>query len=222
MMSPTTRCVIFDFANTLSHTPYFWPLGPEFLTIVTEGIFAGDNKALWASPWCRGEISSEDIAKRLSGLSGLTPQRILKGLNEGCANLQLNPAVWRFAQAQRSQGRHAVLATVNMDVFTRIVAPAHGFNRVVDLVVNSSDHGTDDKMTLCEIALRQLDGCTFEDSLLIDDSAGATDAFRERGGTVYHYTSDEAFAKWLETLSSERIVFENESRHESVQTTAAG
>lgn len=192
------RCIIFDFADTLSFTPYFWPLGSRFLTIVTEAIFTGANKASWANPWCCGKLSSEDIAEYLSQLSGLTTKRILEGLNEGCSNLQLNSAIWHFAQAQRAQEKYTVLATVNVDVFTRIVVPAHGFDKVFDVVVNSADYGTEDKNTLCEIAFSQLDGCTFENSLLIDDSTKATDAFRKRGGMVYKYTCDEAFVRWVQ------------------------
>lgn len=190
------RCVVFDFANTLSFTPYFWPLGSEFLAVVNEAIFTGENKALWAGPWCRGELSAEDIAEHLSGLTRIPTRRILEGLNKGCSKLQLNPAIWRFAQAQRAQGRHSVLATINMDVFTHIVVPAHGIDRVFDEVVNSADYGTEDKITLCEIAFGRLENCTFQNSLVIDDSAGVIDAFRKRGSFAYQYTCDEAFAKW--------------------------
>jgi len=123
-------------------------------------------------------------------------------LDAGCANLQLNPAVWRFAQAQRTQGRHTALVTVNMDVFTRVVVPAHGFDRVFDVVVNSADYGTEDKNALCEIAFGQLDDCTFEDSLLIDDMPKCLDAFRARGGMAHQYTTDAAFAEW--TLSFDK------------------
>lgn len=201
------HCIIFDFANTLSHTPYFWPLGSEFETVVTQAIFTGENKTRWASPWCCGTVSSADIAEYLSGLTGITPERILSALDEGCAHLQLNPAIWRFAQAQRAQGRRTVLATVNMDVFTRVVAPAHGFDRVFDVVVNSADYGTEDKNALCEIAFGQLDDCTFENSLIIDDMHKYLDAFRARGGMAYRYTTDEAFAGWA-------LSFEKESDHE--------
>jgi len=44
-----------------------------------------------------------------------------------------------------------------MDAFTRVVVPAHGFERVFDVVVNSADYGTEDKNALCEIAFGQLD-----------------------------------------------------------------
>ncbi len=199
-MSPALRCMVFDFAGTLCSTPYFWPLGPEFLAVVTEAVFTGENKALWAGPWCRGEIGAEDIAEYLSGLTGLTTRRILEGLERGCSDLAMNPAVWRFAREQRARGRRAVLATVNMDVFTRIVTPAHGLHEVFDAVMNSADCGTEDKNALCQAAFNKLDGCCFGNSLLIDDSAKAVESFRSRGGRAHRYTCDEAFAEWVQTL----------------------
>lgn len=75
------RCIIFDFANTLSPTPYFWPLGANFCAIVTEAIFTGENKTRWASPWCCGQFSSAEIAEYLSGLTGHSPGRILTALD---------------------------------------------------------------------------------------------------------------------------------------------
>ncbi|HEY3418073.1 MAG TPA: hypothetical protein VGM23_14435 [Armatimonadota bacterium] len=189
------RCVIFDFANTLCSEFYFAPLGEKFQAVVKEAIFTGENKERWSGPWCCGTRSSVEVADYLSGLTGITPERILAALDEGCANLQLNPAIWRFAQAQRVQGRKTALVTINMDVFTRIVVPAHRFGQVFDVVVNSADYGTEDKNALCEIAFAQLEGCGFASSLMIDDWPTVIEDFRARGGIAYQYTTDEAFAE---------------------------
>lgn len=196
------RCIVFDFANTLCSENYFAPLGDEFQAVVKAAIFTGENKTRWASPWCCNALSSADIAEYLGGLTGITTERILAALDEGCTNLRLNPHIWRFAQAQRALGRRTVLATVNMDVFTRVVVPAHGLDRVFDIVVNSADHGTEDKNALCEIAFAQLEGCNFENSLLIDDWPTVIEAFRARGGMTYQYTTDEAFAEWEASQTS--------------------
>ena len=58
------------------------------------------------------------------------------------------------------------------------------------------DYGTEDKNALCKIAFDRLDGCTFANSLLIDDSPKVIDAFRARGGMAYQYTTEAAFAEW--------------------------
>jgi len=190
------RSTIFDFAGTISATPYFWPLGAEFCNIVTEAIFTGEQKTRWATPWCCGKISSLEIADYLAGLSGVSVAHILTALEEGCTQMQLAPHLWRFAQAQRHAGRQAALVTVNMDVFTRLVVPAHGFSKVFDTIVNSADVGTEDKMALCDIALSRMQCSSFETSLLIDDSAEVAAAFRLRGGKAYQFVTDVAFAEW--------------------------
>ena len=187
-------------SGTLSPYPYFGLLGKEFEDIVTKAIFSGENVARWAGPWCCGMLSSADIADYLSGLSGVTPERILAALDEGCANLSLNPAIWCFARAQRAEGRQTVLATVNMDVFTRIISPAYGFDQFFDAVVNSADYGTCDKNALCEIAFEKLDGCSFENSLLIDDMPNYLDAFQAHGGMIYQYSTDAEFVEWEKSV----------------------
>jgi len=189
------RCVVFDFADTLSSEPYFARLGPEFCSVVTEAIFTGENKIKWATPWTSGTLSSQDICEYLSDLTGITHEKILRALREGCSNLKLNPAIWQFAQSQKHEGRKTALATINMDVFTEVVVPCHGFDKVFDVVVSSSDYGLNTKIELCEIVFSKLDGYTYENSLLIDDSPKSVEPFRCRGGLAYQYTTDEAFAR---------------------------
>lgn len=189
------RAIIFDFGGTLSSQPYFHRLGSAFLEVVNTRIW-GDGEAEWCDPWVRGEKTSAEIADYLAALTGIDAAHILHELNAGCAALDLHPAIWQFARAQRARGRQTAVVTLNMDVFTRVIAPSMGFYEVFDVVVNSSDHRTDDKIQLWELALTQLDGCTFANSLLIDDSEKHVARFQSRGGQVYRYTTDAAFAAW--------------------------
>ncbi len=198
------RCIVFDFGGTLSAHPYFHALGPEFCQVVDTRIW-GDGAADWCDPWMRGDKTSADIADYLAGLTGLSAPRILAALDAGCARLTLHPAIWRFAQAQRARGRQTALVTKNMDVFTRIVVPALHFAQVFDVIINSSDHRTDDKELMWERAFAQLDGCAFENSLLIDDKLKYIERFQARGGMAYQYTTDAAFAEWEVTVWNERI-----------------
>ena len=181
----------------LCSDPYFLPLGPVFLEIVSERIF-GQSSEQWADPWMRGEISSHEVAAYLSGLSGLTKEAILDGLHDGCRTLRFNPAVWEFAKAQKRAGRKTVLATANMDVFTQIVVPSHSLSSVFDVIVNTSDLGTLKKEVLWQEAFRRLgDEINFPNSLLIDDSPQMVSMFRDLGGVAYRYTNDSEFQNWL-------------------------
>ena len=191
------KCVVFDFAGTLCSCPYFRPLGPAFLDLVTEKIF-GKSSDQWADPWMRGDLSSREVAAYLSGLSGLTEDAILNGLQKGCRSLRFNPAVYEFAKAQKRAGRKTVLATLNMDVFSQIVVPSHSLSSVFDVIVNTSDLGTLKKEVLWQEAFRRLgDEINFPNSLLIDDSPQMVSMFRDLGGVAYRYTNDSEFQNWL-------------------------
>lgn len=187
--------IVFDFGGTLSSQSYFHVLGLEFCRVVDVCIW-GEGEADWCDPWVRGEKTSVEIADYLAGLTGIDTARILAALDAGCARLALHPAIWRFAQAQQAQGRQTALVTLNMDVFSRVIAPSLGFYKVFDVVINSSDYRTDDKVRLWELAFAQLDGCTFANSLLIDDKQKYVERFQACGGQAYQYTTDAAFAKW--------------------------
>ena len=195
--SQLINCIVFDFARTLCSDPYFLPLGPVFLEIVSERIF-GQSSEQWADRWMRGEVSSREIVAHLSRLSGLTEDAILDGLHDGCRTLRFNPAVWEFAKAQKRAGRKAVLATANMDVFSQIVVPSHSLFSVFDVIVNTSDFGTLKKEVLWQEAFRRLgNGVTFSNSLLIDDSPRMVSMFRDMGGAAHQYTNDGEFQDWL-------------------------
>jgi len=196
MGSNFIRCILFDFADTLCSELYFTQLGPEFQSLATEAIFAGRNKSRWSVPWCRGTLTSKDIAEHLSQLTEINPKRIPASLDEKCSHLEFNPNIWRFAQRQRAQGRHTAIVSINFDVFSRVVVSAHKFDRIFDVVVNSADYGVDDKIVLCAIAFSRLEGCTFDNSLLIDDQIKNVEAFRKRGGMAHQYTNDDKFLEW--------------------------
>ena len=139
--------------------------------------------------------SREEIADT-AARTGVTAAALLAQLELGCARLPLHPEIWRFAQAQRALGRQTALVTVNVDIFSRVIAPALQLSQVFDVVVNSADVHELDKIALCEIAFRRLDGCAFHNSLLIDDTPHNVAAFRARGGMAYQFTTDAAFAAW--------------------------
>lgn len=190
------RCVVFDYGDTLCSDPYFRELGADFLQVVNTQIF-GESSPEWADRWLRGELAAEDIVARLSSLTGRSTAEIMAGLRLGCSRIRPFPAIWQFAQTQHGFGRKTALVTLNYDIFSRVIVPAVGFDRVFDVIVNSSDYRTDDKVAMWEIAFRRLDDCAFENSLLFDDKLKHVERFRARGGQAYQFTGDAQFADWL-------------------------
>lgn len=198
MLAPEkVRSVIFDFDGTLCSGRYFEPLGQPTLDRIASLLF-GAASSDWAEPWMRGEHSSADIAAHLSEHLAMSSTRILDALNQGSARMTFNPAVLAFAKAQRRAGRKTALVTLNMDVFTEVVVPAHGLHDLFDTIINSADHGTLDKRALWRKAFDAL-GPEFDypTSLALDDKAAWVEAFRAQGGHAHRYSNDDAFRRWL-------------------------
>jgi FMN phosphatase YigB (HAD superfamily) len=197
MPSLPVRCIVFDFGRTLSSGPYFGPLGWEGIARVSALVF-GDNSPRWADPWMRGELSSRDVARYLAEHTPYAVEELLDALRRGCSDMAFNPAVWDLAVQQRGLGRKLALVTANMDVFTEVVVPAHRLDETFDAIVNSADYGTLDKVELWQRAFDIIgEGCSFEDSLLIEDSLANVDLFRALGGRAYRYTDDASLLAWL-------------------------
>lgn len=192
------KCIIFDFADTLYSGSYFniFPCGCEnWRQLFNTYIFDKDVIELKAM---NGELTTEDIAAIVSGHVGLGFEEVLQLAEDGCGNLEFNSAVLKFAIEQKIKGTATSLVTINMDVFTKVVVPAHGLSDIFDVIVNSFDHKEMKKEILLDIAFDQLGaGITFSNSLLIDDIADNVKLFEERGGYAYQYKDDKSFTKWL-------------------------
>ena len=199
MASLSIRCIVFDFGRTLSSGPYFGPLGREGIARVSTLVF-GDNSPRWADPWMRGELSSRDVARYLAEHTPYAVEELLDALRRGCSDMAFNPAVWDLAVEQRGLVRKLALVTANMDVFSEVVVPAHRLDETFHAIVNSADYGTLDKANLWQHAFDLIgEGCSYAQSLLVEDSLRNVELFRALGGQAYLYTDDASLRAWLAT-----------------------
>jgi len=152
-------------------------------------------------PWMKGELSSLEIAGILSKHFPLEILSIAETMENGCRNMNFNPAVWNFAVAQKAAGRKIALVTVNMDVFSKVVVPAHGLDALFDVIINSADLHEIRKDRLWPVAFERLGGgIGYADSLLIEDGEEEPALFTACGGTACQYQGDELLLEWLETV----------------------
>lgn len=190
------ECVVFDFHLTLCSGLFFAPLGESVMADI-ERLFWNPDQAL-QHRWMIGEVAASQVAQYLAGHIGLTASAIEDGLRQGCRRLVLNEAVWGFARAAHAAGKRTALVTVNADVFSEEVVPARGLDRVFDVIVNSADHGTTEKLRLWPIAFEALGGGTgYAGSFLIEDGEQSPRQFTAAGGKAYQYRDDVAFAAWV-------------------------
>ena len=195
------RCVVFDFGFTLSSDLYFTLAPPEYphwCSVIQQCVF--EQRPI-VNAWMRGELTLDDIAQIVADHIALPLLVIVETMKRGCMSMRFNAAVWEFACAQRAQGRKTALVTANMDVFSEVVVPAHGLDRVFDVILNTADYRELRKEVLWDRAFDMLgDGLGYTNSLLIEDGPAEPARFQARGGYAYQYTDDTHFRAWLETL----------------------
>jgi phosphoserine phosphatase len=192
------RCVVFDFGGTLSSDLYFKvapPGYPEWRSLIQKHVF--DQRAI-VDAWMEGQLSLADIAAIIGQFVDLPTSDIIDKLEEGCKSLSFNPVVWNFAAIQRQQGRKTALVTANMDVFTKVVVPAHALDTLFDTILNTADYHELRKEKLWPRAFAQMEpGISYANSLLIEDGPSEPARFRALGGYAYQYESDDGFRAWL-------------------------
>ncbi len=195
------KCVVFDFGFTLSPDHYFKiaPAGfPQWHEVIQEHIFRDESLTI---PWMKGELTSRDIAGVIGRHIPMNVDTILATMEKGCEHLSLNLAVWNFAVMQKIEGRKVALVTANMDVFTKVVAPAHKLDRYFDVIVNSADEHEIRKEFLWPLAFERLgEGIGFANSLLIEDGESEPERFRKLGGYAYQYSGEKDFSKWVHSI----------------------
>jgi len=87
------------------------------------------------------------------------------------------------------------IVTINPSLFRQMTISL-GINEVSDAIVISGEEGTNDKGALCEVALLRMGvACTNDHVLLIDNKRSNLDAWIDRGGVGYLYTSDTTFKR---------------------------
>ena len=193
------KCVVFDYGFTLSPDHYFNvtpPACPEWQAVIQKEIFGEPAIVI---PWMKGELTSLDIAGILASHLSLDIPTIAATMEEGCRHLKINQAVWDFAEAQKAAGRKTALVTDNMDVFSKVVVPAHGLQALFDVILNSCDFHEIRKEVLWPLAFERLGGgIGYENSLLIEDGESEPALFRRMGGQAHQYSTDKAFLEWLD------------------------
>jgi phosphoserine phosphatase len=192
------RCVVFDFGGTLSSDLYFKvapPGYPVWRSLIKEHVF--DQRAI-VDAWMEGQLSLADIAVNIGHYVDWPISDIIAKLEAGCKGLSFNPVVWNFAAMQRQQGRKTALVTANMDVFTKVVVPAHALDKLFDTILNTADYHELRKKKLWPLAFAQLGpDISYANSLLIEDGPSEPARFRALGGYAYQYESDDHFREWL-------------------------
>jgi phosphoglycolate phosphatase-like HAD superfamily hydrolase len=191
----TPAVLLWDFGDTLVDERWMRRPPAEFPT--WEAVWLdvmGDH----ADDWNVGRVGRAEVFGAIAERSGMSAAAVKSHARTCCERLLFNETAWRLASERRLP---QALVTVNPDLFADFVVPAHGLDDVFDVIVMSFEELTDDKPTLCDIALDRL-GFTGprSDALLIDNRRDLVEAWRDVGGTGYWFQSDQQLRADLPSL----------------------
>jgi FMN phosphatase YigB (HAD superfamily) len=192
------NAVIFDYGFTLSSEYYFNVKHhgiPNWFDIIQEVIFSNEE---FVKLWITGKRKLIDVAEMLHCVTHIDTGDILECLKDGCKKLKENAAVINFAKKLKLHSIPIALVTGNFDVFTEIVAPFHGYDKLFDSIINTADYGETDKLKLWPIAFGKLNmEIDYKNTLLIEDTIKEIGNFKRMGGHAIQYTSDNQLIEEL-------------------------
>jgi hypothetical protein len=163
-----------------------------------------DDKMIVQS-WMRGECSSEEICDLLSRSIRLDRETIFNDLQSSCESLALDGNIIAGILRVRSD-YHVVLATDNMDCFSRFSVPALNLRSIFHDILISSDLKrlkNDEGGTFFTSYLAE-NGTDIRRATLIDDNADTCAFFRSIGGNALRTDGPNSTIRLLESLSLER------------------
>ncbi len=183
----TIRCLLWDFGDTLCNELSLWRVSPEWMEVYR----SFDDEDGIGAAWSLGDLDTHQVVAKLADRMTLSEAEIHAHLSRTDL-FEFFPFTYAFFRARHLPQS---VVTVNPAGF-REMARDLAFDEVTDTIVVSGEEKTVDKGVLCEIAVQRMPiVCANEHALLIDNKQSNLDAWAERGGIGYLYTTDSAFRR---------------------------
>lgn len=211
-MTKTRPKVIFlDWYNTLSTSKFWghWEDGShshfkEFDKI--QSSFFGRVKPM-IDPWMRGLYTSEEIVREIANDTDIPYELLFNELILSCQSMTfVSDELPQIINEMRKKGLKVVVATDNMDSFTRWTVDGMKLNLMFDGVLSSyhikslkKDFDDRGNNLFFQDYLFE-NGIKPEESILFDDSEDKEDRIKKFGITYQRITSSEDFLFHLKTF----------------------
>ena len=136
------KVIFIDWNKTLSYSLFWEHLqdtghpSHKHLAPIEQWLFVDNRDVI--TPWMRGELSADDVTERMGREIGVDCSLIADELRHSCEQMQYSiDNLEEIVANIRKRGIKVVIATDNMDTFTRYTVPAMNINSVFDGVINS-------------------------------------------------------------------------------------
>ncbi len=184
------QCLLWDFGDTLCDERSLWRGSPEWMDV-----YRSFDEGLGAA-WNLGDLDTRGFVAALARRMSRSEQEILAHLSRTDL-LAFFPFSYAFF---RSRHLPQAIVTVNPVFFSEVIVPGCDLAACCDAVVVSGEERTIDKGALCGLALDRMGfGHDPSRALLIDNKPSNLDAWAERGGIGYLFTTDAAFERDVAT-----------------------
>lgn len=143
--SKMTETIFIDWDGTLSKSR-FWEQWRDdtncsrYYQTISDKLFSDDKPTIDA--WMRGELSAEDVCEKLTKVIDLSKDEILEALRVSCESMVVVDSALDKVQHLRQLGKKVIIATDNMDTFSRWTVPALRLDRQFDDIINSASIGS--------------------------------------------------------------------------------
>lgn len=140
-VSMRPKVIFLDWDGTVSGSRFWgqWANDTEHAHIyhlIQERFFKAEPQTV--SDWMRGNWTAEEITKKIGKDISVPQGKLLNGLRESCRQMQFfNNSILPVVKRLRDNGAMVVVATDNMDTFTRWTAPALRLNHHFDAILCS-------------------------------------------------------------------------------------
>ena len=203
------RVIFIDWNRTLSFDLFWGHLkdgrhpNHHHLAPIEEWLFVKNRELIY--PWMRGDISVEDIIERMSNDTKIPAKIILQELRHSCEIMQYCiVGLEGLVGDIQARGVKVVIATDNMDTFSRFTVPALKIDQLFDAYLNSYDmkHLKDDEEPADRIVFFDdflaKNNLTYADVVLLDDSPDRSGKYQRLGFERIVIDSPERLRKVLE------------------------
>lgn len=188
----TKKVVFIDWNKTLSYSLFWEHLqdknhpNHQHLPAIEKWLFVDNRDVI--NPWMRGEFSAEDIASKMSQDTGIDSDTILGELRRSCEEMRYSIDDLEDIVSQlQTNGTKVVIATDNMDTFSRFTVPAMRLDAVFDEILSSYDTGylkdddhPEDSIPFFDEYLAK-HGWNYADAILLDDSPDKSGKYKKLG-----------------------------------------
>ncbi len=186
----TKKVLFIDWNKTLSYSLFWEHLQDEdhpnhkYLSAIEKWLFV-DNQAI-INQWMRGDLSVYDVVERMGRDTNISSELILEELRQSCEKMSYSVnTTEKIIKKIKKRNIRVVIATDNMDIFSRFTVPAMKLNKIFDDILNSYDigHLKDDSQPADRILFFDeyltKNGWNYADAILLDDSPDKSGKYKK-------------------------------------------